>query len=47
MRDEPIDFIGVNYAVDDRRAAEEIFPIAEERIQSVMPDCAQYLDSPK
>ena len=23
--------IGVNYAVDDRRAAEEIFPIAEER----------------
>ena len=31
MRDEPIDFIGVNYAVDDRRAAEEIFPIAEER----------------
>ncbi len=31
MRDEPIDFIGVNYAVDDRRAADEIFPIAEER----------------
>ena len=29
--DEPIDFIGVNYAVDDRRAADEIFPIAEER----------------
>lgn len=31
MRDEAIDFIGVNYAVDDRRAAEGIFPIAEER----------------
>lgn len=31
MRNEPIDFIGVNYAVDDRRAAEEIFPIAQER----------------
>jgi aryl-alcohol dehydrogenase-like predicted oxidoreductase len=28
MREEPIDFIGVNYAVDDRRAAEELFPIA-------------------
>lgn len=31
MRNEPLDFIGVNYAVDDRRAADEIFPIAEER----------------
>lgn len=31
MRDEPIDFIGVNYAVDDRRAADEIFPIAADR----------------
>lgn len=31
MKNEPIDFIGVNYAVDDRRAADEIFPIAEER----------------
>lgn len=31
MRSEPIDFIGVNYAVDDRRAAEEVFPVAEER----------------
>ena len=31
MRNEPIDFIGVNYAVDDRKAADEIFPIAEER----------------
>jgi len=31
MRDEPIDFIGVNYAVDDRDAAEKIFPVAQER----------------
>jgi len=30
MRNEPLDFIGVNYAVDDRKAADEIFPIAEE-----------------
>lgn len=31
MRAEPIDFIGVNYAVDDRNAAEQIFPIARDR----------------
>jgi len=31
MRNEPIDFIGVNYAVDDRAAAEQIFPVAQER----------------
>jgi aryl-alcohol dehydrogenase-like predicted oxidoreductase len=31
MRDEPIDFIGVDYAVDNRDAAKKIFPIAEER----------------
>ena len=31
MRNEPIDFIGVNYAVDDRIAAEQIFPVAKER----------------
>jgi len=30
MRDQPIDFIGVNYAVDDREAAKQIFPIAQE-----------------
>lgn len=36
MRNEPIDFIGVNYAVDDRRAAEEIFPIAQERGIAIM-----------
>jgi aryl-alcohol dehydrogenase-like predicted oxidoreductase len=31
MKNEPIDFIGVDYAVDNLLAAEEIFPIAEER----------------
>lgn len=31
MQQEPIDFIGVDYAVDNRSAAEEILPIAEER----------------
>ncbi|MDH3371810.1 MAG: aldo/keto reductase [Gammaproteobacteria bacterium] len=31
MRGEPIDFIGVNYAVDDRSAAAQIFPIAQDR----------------
>jgi aryl-alcohol dehydrogenase-like predicted oxidoreductase len=31
MRAEPIDFIGVNYAVDDRSAAEQIFPVAQDR----------------
>lgn len=31
MRSEPIDFIGVNYAVDDRAAAEQIFPVAQDR----------------
>ncbi len=31
MQQEPIDFIGVNYAVDDRDAAQKIFPIAQER----------------
>lgn len=36
MRDEPIDFIGVNYAVDDRVAAEQIFPVAEDRGIAVM-----------
>jgi len=36
MRTEPIDFIGVNYAVDDRKAAEEIFPVAVDRGIAVM-----------
>ncbi|MCB1844999.1 MAG: aldo/keto reductase [Halioglobus sp.] len=31
MQDEPIDFIGVDYAVDNRNAADEIFPIARDR----------------
>lgn len=30
MKNEPLDFIGVDYAVDNRNAAEEIFPIAED-----------------
>ena len=30
MRDWPIDFIGVDYAVDNRTAAEEILPLAQE-----------------
>jgi aryl-alcohol dehydrogenase-like predicted oxidoreductase len=31
MRNEPIDFIGVDYAVDQRRAEEKILPLAQER----------------
>jgi aryl-alcohol dehydrogenase-like predicted oxidoreductase len=31
MRNEPIDFIGVDYAVDNRNAAEMILPLAAER----------------
>jgi aryl-alcohol dehydrogenase-like predicted oxidoreductase len=31
MRNEPIDFIGVDYAVDNREAADEILPLAQER----------------
>jgi len=31
MREEPIDFIGVDYAVDNRQAAEVILPLAIER----------------
>ncbi|MEJ8566546.1 aldo/keto reductase [Elongatibacter sediminis] len=31
MRNEPIDFIGIDYAVDNRLAAEEIFPICRDR----------------
>lgn len=30
MRDYPVDFIGVDYAVDNRQSAEEILPLAEE-----------------
>lgn len=31
MRNEPIDFIGTNYAIDDREAEEGFLPLAEER----------------
>jgi len=36
MRNEPLDFIGVDYAVDNRSAAEMIFPLAQERGIAVM-----------
>ena len=31
MREEPIDFIGVDYAIDNRESANSILPLAEER----------------
>lgn len=31
MRDEPIDFIGIDYAIDNRTMEERIFPLAQER----------------
>jgi aryl-alcohol dehydrogenase-like predicted oxidoreductase len=31
MRDHPIDFIGIDYAVDNRIAEEEVFPLALDR----------------
>jgi aryl-alcohol dehydrogenase-like predicted oxidoreductase len=31
MRDEPLDFIGIDYAVDNLSAEERIFPLAQER----------------
>ncbi len=31
MRSEPLDFIGVDYAVDNRTAAEDILPLAQEQ----------------
>ena len=31
MKDYPIDFIGVDYAVDNRRAADRILPLAQDR----------------
>ena len=31
MRNEPIDFIGVDYAVDNRASADMILPLAQER----------------
>ena len=36
MREYPIDFIGIDYAIDNRSAAEEIFPLAQERGIAVM-----------
>jgi aryl-alcohol dehydrogenase-like predicted oxidoreductase len=30
MRDEPVDFIGVDYAVDNRESAESVLPLAQE-----------------
>jgi aryl-alcohol dehydrogenase-like predicted oxidoreductase len=31
MRDEPLDFIGIDYAIDNRTMEERIFPLAQER----------------
>jgi len=31
MRDEPLDFIGIDYAVDNQDAEERVFPLAQER----------------
>jgi aryl-alcohol dehydrogenase-like predicted oxidoreductase len=31
MREEPLDFIGIDYAVDNRESAKEILPLAQER----------------
>ena len=36
MRNEPIDFIGVNYDISARRAEEKILPLAQERKIGVM-----------
>ncbi len=31
MQNEPLDFIGIDYAVDNTTAAEEVFPVAQDR----------------
>jgi aryl-alcohol dehydrogenase-like predicted oxidoreductase len=36
MRNEPLDWIGIDYAVDNHSAAERIFPIAQDRGIAVM-----------
>jgi aryl-alcohol dehydrogenase-like predicted oxidoreductase len=36
MREEPLDFIGIDYAVDNTSAADELFPIARDRGIAVM-----------
>lgn len=36
MRNEPLDFIGIDYAVDNRGVAERILPLAQERRVAVL-----------
>lgn len=36
MRNEPLDFIGIDYAVDNRNIEEDILPLAQERNIAVM-----------
>ncbi|MCP6059548.1 aldo/keto reductase, partial [Klebsiella pneumoniae] len=36
LRDEPLDFLQVNYAVDNRAAAERVLPLAAEKGVAVM-----------
>ncbi len=36
MKDEPFDFIGIDYAVDNQSAEERIFPLAEDKGIAVM-----------
>jgi aryl-alcohol dehydrogenase-like predicted oxidoreductase len=36
MKSEPLDFIGVNYAVDDREVEKTILPLARERKFAVL-----------
>jgi diketogulonate reductase-like aldo/keto reductase len=36
MRDYPIDFIGIDYAIDNREPEEVIFPLAQDRGIAVM-----------
>ena len=36
MREYPIDFIGIDYAIDNRAAEEEIFPLAQDQEIAVM-----------
>ena len=31
MKNEPLDFVGVDYAVDNREVEKEIFPLAQEK----------------
>lgn len=36
MQDYPLDFIGIDYAIDNRRPEEEVFPLAQEEGIAVM-----------